>query len=107
MTEKEQHYLEILLEEMNGKFSLVLEGHDAIRKEFNGQLDDIKEQQKLFMSLLKGSHEELKEEIRAVDKRSEARDAALTAELKGEIRAVGDKVDGHESRIFFLERKAA
>ncbi|MDQ6982860.1 MAG: hypothetical protein Q9M08_07665, partial [Mariprofundus sp.] len=67
-TGSEKRYLEVLLEDMNGKFSMILEGHDAIRKEFNGQLDDIKEQQKLFISLLKGSHEELKEEIRAVDK---------------------------------------
>jgi len=125
MTESEQRYFEVLMEEMNGKFSLVLEGHDAIRKEFNGQLDDIREQQRLFISLLKSSHDELKEEIRGVDKRSEARDKALevrlTAEIRGvdkrseardaaltaEIRAAGDKVDGHEERIAPLEKKAA
>jgi len=39
----------------------------------------------LFMSLLKGSHEE----------------------LKGEIQAVGEKVEGHEARIDCLERQVA
>ena len=39
---------------------------------------------------------ELKEEIRAVDRR-----------LTSEIRSVGAKVEGHEDRIRFLERKAA
>lgn len=93
----------VILEDIQGKLGLVLEGHDAIRKEFNDQLNDVREQQRLFMSLLKGSHEELKEEIQAVDKRSEERDAKLTAE----IRAVGEKVDGHEARIATLERKVA
>jgi len=114
MTENEASRLEVLLEEMNGKFSLVLEGHDAIRKEFNVQLDDIKEQQKLFMSLLKGSHEGLKGEIQGVrdelkgeiqgvrDEIKETRE-----ELSTEIKAVGDKVNGHEERILFLERRTA
>jgi hypothetical protein len=48
------------------------------------------------VSLLKGSHDELKEEIRSVDKK-----------LTAEIRAVGAKVEGHEDRIRFLERKTA
>jgi uncharacterized protein involved in exopolysaccharide biosynthesis len=96
MTEKEQRYFEVLMEEMNGKFSLVLEGHDAIRHEFKEQIDEIKEEQQLFKSLLKGSHDELKEEIQALDRK-----------LTGEIRAVGAKVDGHEDRIRFLERKSA
>jgi uncharacterized protein YdcH (DUF465 family) len=93
-------YFEILLEEMNGKFSLVLEGHDAIRKEFNEQLSDIREQQGMFMSLLKVSHDELKEEIQSV--REELREEMITG-----FKAVGDKVDGHEDRIHILERKAA
>jgi len=45
---------------------------------------------------IQGVRTELKEEIRAVDKR-----------LTSEIRAVGTKVEGHEDRIRFLERKAA
>jgi len=55
MTESEQRYLEVLMEEMNGKFSLVLEGHDAIRKEFNEQLDEVRRKQNLFESLLNPS----------------------------------------------------
>jgi len=89
MTERKQHYLEILMEEMNGKFRLVLEGHDAIRKEFNEQLDEVCRKQNLFESLLKFSHEELKQEMAAG------------------FKDLGDKVEGHEDRIQFLERKAA
>jgi len=89
MTESEKRYLEVLMEEMNGKFSLVLEGHDAIRKEFNGQLDELRKKQNLFESLLKFSHEELKQEMAAG------------------FRDLGDKVEGHEERISTLERKVA
>ena len=89
MTESEQRYLEVLMEEMNGKFSLVLEGHDAIRKEFNEQLDEVRRKHNLFESLLKFSHEELKQEMAAG------------------FKDLGDKVEGHEDRIRFLERKAA
>jgi len=125
MTEKEQQYFEVLMEEMNGKFSLVLEGHAAIRQEFKEQIDDIKEEQQLFKSLLKGSHDELKGEIQGVRTELKEEIQGMRTELKEEIQgvrtelkevrdelsskieAVGAKVDGHEDRIRFLERKAA
>jgi len=103
MTESEEGSLKVLLEEMNDKFSLVLEGHDAIRHEVKEQIDEIKEEQQLFKSLLKGSHDELKSEIQGVH--SELRETR--EELSTKIEAVGTKVDGHEDRIRFLERKTA
>jgi len=33
MSSNDQHRLEVILEDINGKFNLVLEGHDALRKE--------------------------------------------------------------------------
>jgi len=151
MTESEEGSLTVLLEEMNDKFSLVLEGHDAIRHEFKEQINEIKEEQQLFKSLLKGSHDELKSEIQGV--RTELKEEiqgvrtglkeeirgvrialkeeirGVRIELKEEIRgvrielketreelreemasgfnALGSKVEGHEDRIRFLERKAA
>jgi len=114
MTEREQQYFEVLMEEMNGKFSLVLEGHAAIRHEFKEQIDEIKEEQQLFKSLLKGSHDELKEEIQGVRTELKEEIQGVRSELKetrddlsARIDAVGRKVDGHEDRIRFLERKAA
>ena len=117
MTEKEKEYFEILMEEMNGKFSLVLEGHDAIRKEFNEQLTEVRQKQDMFESLLKFSHNELREEIQGV--RTELKEEIQTVDRKLtlEIRDVGAKaclcvdarrqVEGHENRIRILERKAA
>ncbi len=111
MTENEKAYLEVLLEEMNDKFSLVLEGHDAIRHEFKEQIDEIKEEQQLFKSLLKGSHDELKSEIQGVRTELKEEIQCVRTEVKEEIvagfKALGAKVEGHEDRIRFLERKAA
>ncbi|MFQ5356437.1 MAG: hypothetical protein ACE5DY_08145 [Mariprofundaceae bacterium] len=100
MTESEEGSLKVLLEEMNDKFSLVLEGHDAIRHEFKEQIVEIKEEQQLFKSLLKGSHDELKSEIQGV--RTE-----LKEEMSAGFKELGTKVEGHEDRIRFLERKTA
>jgi len=129
MTESEEGSLKVLLEEMNDKFSLVLEGHDAIRHEFKEQINEIKEEQQLFKSLLKGSHDELKSEIQGVRTELKEEIRGVRIELKEEIQSVrielketreelkeemasgfnalGSKVEGHEDRIRFLERKVA
>jgi len=88
------------MEEMNGKFSLVLEGRDAIRKEFNEQLDEVRRKQNLFESLLKFSHDEMNKKI---DSAAEE----LKQEMAAGFKDLGDKVEGHEDRIRFLERKVA
>jgi len=88
MTEEEQRRFEVILEDIQGKLTLVLEGHDAIRQEFNTQLDDVREQQKLFMALLKGSHGELKEDIQSVRTELKEDIQSVRTELKEDIRGV-------------------
>ncbi len=121
MTESEEGSLKVLLEEMNDKFSLVLEGHDAIRQEFKDSHRGLEEKINLNSSLIKfgfktldakidgvrtelrETRNELKEEIQGV--RIELRETR--EELSAKIETVGTKVDGHEDRIRFLERKVA
>jgi len=118
MTEKEQRYIEILMEEMNGKFSLVLEGHAALEDKMERFHKEAKEDHHLAMDLIKFSHDELKEDIQGV--RTELKETkdelsakieAVRTELKDEMaagfNALGFKVEGHEDRIRFLERKTA
>jgi len=151
MTESEQQRFEVILEDINGKLNLVLEGHAALDEKIERYHQEARKDHRLAMDLIKFSHDELKEEIQgvrtelkqdiqdvrtelkeeiqgvqtelkqdiqgvqtelkeeiqAVDRHSGERDAALEARLTAEIRAVGDKVDGHEARIAELERKAA
>jgi len=129
MTESEEGSLKVLLEDMNDKFSLVLEGHDAIRQEFKDSHRELEEKINLNSSLIKigfetldakieGVRTELKEEIRGVrtelkkdiqgvrTELSETR-TELKEEMAAGFNALGFKVEGHEDRIRFLERKAA
>ncbi len=92
MTESEEGSLKVLLEEMNDKFSLVLEGHAALDGKMERFHKEAKEDHRLVVDLIKFSHDELKE---------------MREELSVKIEAVGNKVDGHEDRIRFLERKVA
>jgi hypothetical protein len=117
MTESEQRYFEMMLEQILHEVKTVAEGHAVLDEKIDRFHLEGREDHRLAMDLIKHSHDELKKEIRGVDKRFEARDAAL----KKEIQAVGDKVngmdaregalgqkaDGHEERIAVLERKAA
>jgi len=107
MTEKEKQYLEILMEEMNGKFSLVLEGHAALDEKMERFHKDAKEDHRLAMDLIKYSHDELKEEIQSVRTELKEEIQAVDRKLTSEIRDVGTKVESHEDRILFLERKVA
>lgn len=89
MGNNDQHRLEVILEDINGKFDLVLEGHDALRKEIRDTRDLLGEKIDLNASLIKTSHDNLS-----------ARLDAVGSEL-------GKKVDDHEDRIQHLEHKAA
>ncbi len=103
MTESEEGSLKVLLEEMNDKFSLVLEGHDAIRHEFKEQIVEIKEEQQLFKSLLIGSHDELKSEIQGVRTELSDKIDTVRTELKDEMAAgfksVGAKMEDVGSKV--------
>ena len=122
MTESERRHFEVLLEEISGKVGLVLEGHDAIRKEFNERLDAIRRRQDLLESLLRSSHNSLKEEIQGVRTELMGKIEGVRSELKEEIqgvrtelkeemaagfKALGEKIDGHDERLTALEQKAA
>ncbi len=88
MTESERRHFEVLLEEISVKVGLVLEGHDAIRKEFNERLDAMRRRQDLFESLLKSSHNSLKEEIQGVRTELTGKIDGVRTELKEEIQGV-------------------
>jgi hypothetical protein len=46
-------HLEILLEDIKGKFELVLEGHETLRKEIRDTREDLNEKIELNFSLIK------------------------------------------------------
>jgi len=81
--------VKIFADELNDKFSLVLEGDAALDEKMERFHNEAKGDHQLAMGLIKHSHDALKEEMAAG------------------FNTLGDKVDGHEDRIRCLERKAA
>ncbi|MDI7260438.1 MAG: hypothetical protein QME90_11020 [Thermodesulfobacteriota bacterium] len=67
----DKDHLEILLEDIRGKFDLVLEGHDVLRKE------------------IRDTHEELREKINSVDFKVET----LNQKIDGVRDELGQKID--------------
>jgi len=118
MTDNEQSHLEIILEDINGKFDLVLEGHATLEHMIQEHRIETRHDKQELLSLIKTSHDsldakianvstELRTEIANVSTELRTEIANVSAELKTEIRQVGEKVDGHEQRIQYLERKVA
>jgi len=110
MTEKEKQYFEIMLEQILHEVKTVAEGHCVLDEKLERFHKEAKEDHRLAMDLIKFSHDELKEEIQSVDKKltSEIRAVGHKVNRASEREsALGQKVDGHEDRIRFLERKVA
>ena len=77
-------HLEILLEDIRGKFDLVLEGHDTLRKEIRGTREELCEK----INLVDFKVETLNQKIDGVESR-----------LSNEIRATNQKIDSVEARL--------
>jgi len=107
MTESEEGSLKVLLEEMNDKFSLVIEGHTALDGKMERFHQETKEDHRLAMDLIKYSHDELSAKIDGVRTELKEEIQGVREDLSAKIEDVGRKVDGHEERIRFLERKVA
>ncbi|MBI5443785.1 MAG: hypothetical protein HY900_21560 [Deltaproteobacteria bacterium] len=73
----EKDHLEILLEDIRGKFDLVLEGHDVLRSEIQRSSEEAKERDDHLLFLL----QTLDRKIEAVDNRLSAKMDALAEEL--------------------------
>ncbi len=114
MTESEQRHFEVLLEQVLHEVKTVAEGHGALDEKMERFHKEAKEDHHLVMDLLKYSYDKLNNKIDGVrielkEEIQGAREALKDTreELSAEIQAVGRKVDGHEERICFLERKVA
>ena len=78
----EKNHLEILLEDIRGKFDLVLEGHDTLRKEIRGTREELCEK----INLVDFKVETLNQKIDGV------RDG-LTRKIDGVRDELGQKID--------------
>ncbi|MDX8411860.1 MAG: hypothetical protein R8K46_08360, partial [Mariprofundaceae bacterium] len=92
MTGDEQRRFEVILEDIQSKLGIVLEGHDALRAEFNRKVDNLQQGQNLFMSLLKGVHDDLDTKIDGVENK-------LSREMQSMGAKLDEKIDGVENKL--------
>ncbi len=100
MSGDEKSNLEVILEDINGKFDLVLEGHVTLEHMIHEHRAETRQDKRELQALIQTSHDSLDEKIEGV--RME-----LKEEMDAGFKALGAKVEGHADRIRFLERKAA
>ena len=74
----EKEYLEMLLENMDSKFDLVLEGQESLRKEMHGIRDDLSTKIDQNTFLIKA----LNQKIDGVDEKLSKKIDGVAAELK-------------------------
>jgi len=110
-------HLEVILEDINGKFDLVLEGHITLEHMIHEHRAETRQDKRELQALIQTSHDSLDEKIHKVaaelkETRGELKETreeiqSVDRKLTSEIRNVGQKVEGHEDRIRFMERKMA
>jgi hypothetical protein len=84
----EQEYLEMILENMDAKFDLVLEGQESLRKEMHGIRDDLSE---------KIEHNSFK--IDVLNKKIDDVDDKLTKKIDDVDDKLTRKIDGVEDKL--------
>jgi hypothetical protein len=72
-------HLEILLEDIRGKFDLVLEGHDSLRKEIRDAREESNEKHDLTAFQIKALNKKLDDKTEELRKRIDAVGADLAA----------------------------
>jgi len=110
MSSDEKSNLEVILEDINGKFDLVLEGHATLEHMIHEHRAETRQDKREIQALIQISHDSLDAKINKVStelKETREEIQAVDRRLTIEVRAVGQKVEGHEDRIRFLERKVA
>jgi len=79
----EKEYLEMILENMDSKFDLVLEGQESLRKEMHGIRDELSE--KIDMNTFK---------VEALNKKIDGVDERLNKKIDGVEGRLSEKIDG-------------
>ncbi|MBM4333354.1 MAG: hypothetical protein FJ117_19405 [Deltaproteobacteria bacterium] len=102
----EKDHLEILLEDIRGKFDLVLEGHDTLRQEIRDTREDLCEKINLvdfkvetLNQKIDGVRDDLNQKIDGIRDDLNQKIDGVESRLSNEIRATNQKIDSVEVRL--------
>ena len=87
--EMQKEHLEILLEDIRGKFDLVLEGHEVLRDEIRETRIELKKD----IDLCNFKIDTLNQKIDGVDEKLSKKIDAVAADLKATDKRLSDKID--------------
>jgi len=114
MNDDEKSHLEVILEDINGKFDLVLEGHATLEHMIHEHRAETRQDKRELQALIQTSHDSLDAKINTSHDSLDAKINKVSTDLKETreemavgFRVLGEKVEGHEDRIRFLEKKVA
>ena len=98
---KKEH-MEVILEDINSKFDLIIEGHKLLDKKIDDKAELLEK---------KISDVDTKAEFfyRSLDKKIDGVEERLSNEIKEvktEVQGIGERLDDHEAKIVRLERRA-
>ncbi len=88
----EKAHMEIILEDIKGKFDLVLEGHAVLHKEIQDAKKELNEKIEYNNFLIHGFHDSLNKKIDGVE-------ASLNKKIDGVEASLNKKIDGVEDRL--------
>lgn len=89
----EKDHLEILLEDIKGKFDLVLEGHDVLRQEIIDRTQRLDEKIEMNSFLIQG----LNKKIDSVEERINKKIDTVEERLSNKIDAVANDLAAHRA----------
>ncbi len=74
-------HMEIILEDIRGKFDLVLEGHDMLRQEIQETRQELNEKIEMNSFLIKALNKKIDEVDNRLDKKIDSLDVKLSAKI--------------------------
>ena len=95
----EKDHLEILLEDIQGKFELVLEGHESLRKEIRGARDESNRKHEHTAFLIGVLNVKIDDVEQRLDKKIDGVEVRLDKKIDGVAERLDKKIDDVEATL--------
>lgn len=98
----EKAHLEVILENMDSKFNLVLEGHESLRREMRGIRDELVEKidtNSFKIEVLNQKIDAVAADLKATDERLSGKIDAVAADLKATDERLSNKIASVETNL--------
>ncbi|WP_298435391.1 hypothetical protein [Geobacter sp.] len=95
----EKDHLEILLEDISGKFDLVLEGHEALNRKFDAKFNELNEKIEHNSFLIGALNQKIDDVDNRLNDKIDHAEQRLNDKIDDVERRLNDKIDDVEKRL--------